>query len=466
MNKNIALSILNVNNDVLEEFLENYKNSIEKIYKCSNNSFSYILHFDVMDGKFVKNKGVNLENIKIAKKFGLYIDTHLMVQNPIEDKYIEKAIVYGTDDITIHYEIPNFEKVLKYLNDLKVKLKKENNKDLVIGVSIKPNTKVTDVLKYKDMFSKLLIMSVEPGLGGQEYISFANEKIGEAKKLFKDKIIQVDGGINFNTIREPINFDIDSIVVGTYLAKAENLLNNMQKIEIIKDIENLPKDSNIEFDKNILQIKKGGYGQGDIMLGITIPSIRKIVNKWYNKIDVCVLDEFISSKYHDYRRYACISLSKMINSKNAETTNNDVFEFFEKNICYINNWDLTDIIAPNVLGGYLINKNEKTVKSILLKYIENDNLWIRRIGIVACLKFARNKNKEIPLYIVDKVLYDKEELINKAVGWVLRETYKSYPKDIVNYLEKKNKEKKLPNFVLSYSLEKMSKEEKEIIKGK
>ena len=221
--------------------------------------------------------------------------------------------------------------------------------------------------------------------------------------LLKDKIIQVDGGINFNTIREPINKGVDSLVVGTYLTNSKELLNNIQKLEIVKDIECLPKDSNIEFDKKILQVLPGGYGEGDSLLGITIPNTRKIVNKWYRQIDVAILDEFISSKYHEYRRYACITLSKMMYNKNIKNKKEEIYNFFEKNIKYINNWDLTDITAPNVLGSYLFDKKEKVTKSILLKYISNENIWIKRIGVVACLKFARSKNKDIPLYIIDRV---------------------------------------------------------------
>ena len=465
MNKNVALSILNIKDSDLVDFLQEYKESIDKISKIKNsNMYSYIVHFDVMDGKFVNNIGVDIKHIKLAKEFGFYVDTHLMVQNPIEDKYIDNAILYGTDDITIHYEIENFEYTLKYLNDKKKELKAKLNKDLVIGISIKPNTQVEEVLKYKDMFSKLLVMSVEPGLGGQKYIDDTNEKLKQAKVLLKDKIIQVDGGINFNTIREPINKGVDSLVVGTYLTNSKELLNNIQKLEIVKDIECLPKDSNIEFDKKILQVLPGGYGEGDSLLGITIPNTRKIVNKWYRQIDVAILDEFISSKYHEYRRYACITLSKMMYNKNIKNKKEEIYNFFEKNIKYINNWDLTDITAPNVLGSYLFDKKEKVTKSILLKYISNENIWIKRIGVVACLKFARSKNKDIPLYIIDRVLYSNEELINKAVGWVLREVYKFYPKDIVDYLSKKNKKEKLPKFVLSYATEKMSIEEKQIIK--
>ncbi len=465
MNKNIALSILNVKDNDLPDFLQEYKESIDKISKIKNsNMFSYIVHFDVMDGKFVNNIGVDIKHIKLAKELGFYVDTHLMVQNPIEDKYIDNAILYGTDDITIHYEIENFEYTLKYLNEKKKELKAKLNRDLVIGISIKPNTKVEEVLKYKDMFTKLLVMSVEPGLGGQKYIDSTNEKLKHAKLLLKNKIIQVDGGINFNTIREPINIGVDSLVVGTYLTNSKELLNNIQKIEIVKDIEYLPKNSNIEFDKRILQIIPGGYGEGDILLGITIPNTRKIVNKWYRQIDIAILDEFISSKYHEYRRYACITLSEMMNNKNVKNKKEEIYNFFEKNIRYVNNWDLTDIVAPNVLGSYLFGKEEKVIKSVLLKYISNKNLWIKRIGVVACLKFAKSKNKDIPLYIIDKVLYSNEELINKAVGWVLREIYKVYPKDIVDYLSKKNKEEKLPKFVLSYAIEKMSIKEKQIIK--
>ena len=83
---------------------------------------------------------------------GFYADTHLMVSEPLIDRYIDNAILYGTDDITIHYEIENFEKTLNYLNKRKDKLLKEKSRNLTIGIAIKPDTNIEEILKYKNKF--------------------------------------------------------------------------------------------------------------------------------------------------------------------------------------------------------------------------------------------------------------------------------------------------------------------------
>lgn len=425
MEKNISLSILKLKDEEIPVFLKQYKEVKTKIeeLKIDVLKFDNIVHFDVMDSKFVPNTGVDLKYIKTAKNLGLYADTHLMVENPIGDKYIEKAIEYGTDDITIHYEIKNFESVLNYLNERKDFLKENFNRDLTIGVSIKPNTDLKELEKYKEKFSKLLIMSVEPGLGGQEYIESSTTKIEQAKKMFANHIIQVDGGINFNTIKYVLNANVDSIVIGSYLTNffKGGLYEALVQLNILYSIENLPKKRNVDFDTKLLQIVKGGYGENDILVGIAVPDIRNLVSKWYKNIKYNILDLFIKSKYHEYRQFACICMAYLM--KNILTFKDDrlkkesainLVSFLEENIYYINNWDLTDEVSPNVLGNYLLLLENKEAKIVLNKYIKDNNFWVRRIGIVSCLAYARKGFKDIPLYICKKLLYDNELLVNKA----------------------------------------------------
>ena len=476
MKKNISLSILKLEGKEIPEFLRKYKEDIEKIekLKVDVNKFSYLVHFDVMDNKFVPNNGVDLKYIKTAKNLGLYVDTHLMVENPIGDKYIEQAIEFGTDDITIHYEINNFEGILNYLNEKKEYLKRKFNRNLNIGVSIKPKTEVKVLEKLKERFSKILIMSVEPGFGGQEYLENTNEKIKEAIKLFPEHTIQVDGGINFNTLENVLSEKVESIVIGSYLTNNYNstLLCKMQMLEMLKSIEELPKDRNIEFDKKILQIIKGGYGENDILKGISVPNIRKIANKWYKVTTKESLVPFISSKYHEYKQFACILLSNLVKKelklKDEEKRKHQVINiisFFEDNLKYINNWDLTDEVATNILGNYLILLKDKDAKKELDKYLKNDIMWVRRIGILSTLTYVKKGYKELPFYACKKELYSKKPLINKAVGWVLREIYKKYPLELKEFLKENNNNKTLPRFVMSYATEKMTKEEKEYVKN-
>lgn len=215
--KEIAVSILDAKDKNV--FLLNLKDFCNK-YDFEK-YFNIVIHMDVMDNKFVNNTGIDLNNIKIAKKYGFYVDTHLMVENPIEDEYVKKSIEYGTDSLTIHFEIKDFE------NEI-IKIKRicdENN--VKLGIAINPDTKVESLVKYKDYFDKILLMSVYPGLGGQHFIENTILKLEEARKVFKDKLIQVDGGIKFENFNKVCKTNLNSIVIGSYLTKAENFETNL-----------------------------------------------------------------------------------------------------------------------------------------------------------------------------------------------------------------------------------------------
>lgn len=441
---------------------------VVEFFKCLKNLNVWI-HVDVMDNKFVKNKGVDMKYIKKAKEFGFFVDTHLMVEKPFDDEYINNAISYGTDSITIHYEIENFEAVLDKLNEIKNERKKIGNK-FQIGVSLKPNTNINVLEKYKEKFDLVLLMSVEPGLGGQKYIDATNEKIKEAKKLYKNKIIQVDGGINFDTFIFPYFAGCDCFVIGSYLSKSNDILSSCKALDTLIELEKLPKKIDIEFEKRTLQIVPGGYGESDILLGITSPNLRKFASKCCKNISLNTLHYFINSKIHEYRKFALFCLSYMSKIKNVRL--NTLVDFVDENLESLNNWDLTDEVAPNVIGKYLLTLSDKEKISKLNVYLNSSNYWIRRIGIVSCLTLARSGDFKICEKVAKKEMYSDNHLIQKAVGWLLREVYKKHPKEIVRFLKENNEKtssskdsKKIGHFVIYYACEKMDKEEKMQVKG-
>lgn len=447
--KNIAISILDTINK--DEFLSEVIKYNEKIKKISKDAFDIIIHFDVMDNKFVPNIGVELEYIKLAKKLGLYADVHLMVEKPIEEEYIKKAISYGADRISIHYEIDNFENVLEYLNTFNID----------IGIVLKPNTSVEVIQKYKGKFSNLLIMSVEPGFGGQKYIENVNDKFITAKDKIKNIKFQVDGGVNFQTIVKPLEIGVDSFVIGSYLTKAENIYDNLLKLNILKDIVLEERNENLGFSKRTLQIVDNGYGKEDILLGVRTPNMRKIAKKWYKHISLDILQEFISSNIHEFRQFAIFVLTYMLNKDNKK----QMYDFVNKNIKYINNWDLTDIAGPNIFAKYLILQDDNKSKKEILEYMKSSKLWAKRIGIVILLEYARKGKIDFVLECLSNVLYEEFHLYQKATGWVLREAYKKESEKVYEYLIQNNKKKRLPRILLSYACEKMSKEEKESIRS-
>ena len=446
---NLSISILNVEN--ISCFLDKLKEYEQKLSNIKTDElFNITIHFDVMDNVFVPNTGIDIEKIKIVKDNGFYVDTHLMVAKPVEDGYIDKAIENGCRDITIHYEIENFEYALNYL----INKKNELNGDLKIGVSIKPKTEISCLEKYIEKIDKVLIMSVEPGFGGQKYIDSVTKKVEELNAKYKNKYIQIDGGINDETIIYPIRNNINSIVVGSYLTKSiDDLFDKICILNIIKQIEKLPKAADINFETKILNTP-------NILLGIKVPTLRKLTKVWYNIISQKALSYFIKSNIHDYRRFAVFCLEYCVNKDNKE----NIKAFIDEHIEYLNSWDLVDACAPTCIGKQLINESDDKIYNILRIYTKSDNIFIKRVGIVSLLYLAKENRYKAIFKVIDDVFYDEYHLIQKANGWVLRELYKVNSKEVLKYLVNKNKIKKIPSILKSYAIEKMSIDEKQMLK--
>ncbi|WP_029608694.1 ribulose-phosphate 3-epimerase [Mycoplasma simbae] len=172
------------------------------------------IHYDVMDAKFVPNKAIELDEIKSIKEqtSSHFMDAHLMVENPLDylDEY--KDVV---DITTIHFEAIKPAELLKFL--------KAKHHDYRIGLAIKPNTTVDEIVKFLPYVALVLVMSVEPGAGGQKFIPNALDKISQLKDLRNKHqyqyLIQVDGGINDETGPLCFKAGADACVAGTFLVK-------------------------------------------------------------------------------------------------------------------------------------------------------------------------------------------------------------------------------------------------------
>ena len=196
-----------------------FKKLGEEVTKLQQNGIEY-LHFDVMDGHFVPNLSFGVPVLESLKpSYNFVYDVHLMVTNP---EFIAfKFIKAGADIITFHYEaMKSDEEVLALIH----KLKAENVK---VGLSIKPNTKVEVLLPFLLELDLVLIMSVEPGFGGQKFMDSALTKINYLANLKKDKnykyLIEVDGGINGETGRLCTAAGVDILVAGSYLFGKDDL---------------------------------------------------------------------------------------------------------------------------------------------------------------------------------------------------------------------------------------------------
>lgn len=205
--KKILVSVLSAKNK--EQFI------------CSLKDKDVWLHIDIMDGKFVKPHGLDIELIKLAKDNKIYTDVHLMVEKPIDDLYIDNAIRYGADSILIHYEIEDFNKALMYLLLKKNELRSKKRK-LSVGVVLKPETGIEVIEKYANLIDKVLIMSVKPGYGGQDYISSTDEKIDSFKNKYSNLTLEIDGGVNLEVLKRKSMKKVDEFVIGSLITSSDN----------------------------------------------------------------------------------------------------------------------------------------------------------------------------------------------------------------------------------------------------
>lgn len=187
------------------------------------------VHIDVMDGKFVPNSTIGFDEIKnISDSVSLIKDVHIMVENPLS--VAQKYLDCGADILTFHIEAC---KDINEANEI-ISLIHKNGKKA--GISIKPNTSVECVLALLDHIDLVLVMSVEPGLGGQKFMPSSLEKIEKissyAKENNLDLYIEVDGGINEITGKQCVESGANVLVSGTYVFQDDDIetrINNLRK---------------------------------------------------------------------------------------------------------------------------------------------------------------------------------------------------------------------------------------------
>jgi len=190
--------------------------NLERDIKLVENNGADWIHVDVMDGHFVPNITIGVPVVKSLKAItNLPLDVHLMIENP--EKYIEPFANAGADILTFHYEAVPKNDVIKIINLIK-------SFGIKAGLSIKPKTSPDEILEFLPELDLLLVMTVEPGFGGQKFMPDCAEKI----KIIKQNapttlIIQVDGGINDKTGKICTQYGATSLVAGNYIYKSDNI---------------------------------------------------------------------------------------------------------------------------------------------------------------------------------------------------------------------------------------------------
>lgn len=198
--------------------------NLERDIKRAQEAGADWIHVDVMDGHFVPNITIGIPVVKSIKAItDLPLDVHLMIDNP--EKYIEDFAKSGANILTFHYEAVEKSKIIPLINKIK-------SLNIKAGMSIKPKTDVKEILEFIQHLDLLLVMTVEPGFGGQKFMPDCADKIKIIKQNSPETlIIQVDGGINDITGKICTQYGATSLVAGNYIYKADNIKQAIERLK-------------------------------------------------------------------------------------------------------------------------------------------------------------------------------------------------------------------------------------------
>jgi len=191
----------------------------------------------------------------------------------------------------------------------------------------------------------------------------------------------------------------------------------------------------------------GDYGEGDIFLGVMVPNIRK-VTKEFQSVPLNEVVTLLASSYHEERLLALLILVRQF-SQGDDARKKKIYGLYLRNTQYINNWDLVDLSAPNIVGAYLLDKDREK----LFVFARSTDLWKRRIAILATFQFIKQNDFVDSLRIARMLLTDDHDLIHKAVGWMLREIGKRDMATEEQFL--KQHYKIMPRTMLRYAIERL-----------
>lgn len=226
--------------------------------------------------------------------------------------------------------------------------------------------------------------------------------------------------------------------------RAKNVINELSKYEN-------PTDA--EFLARFFKTGKGEYGQGDIFIGVRLPVLRKIARQ-FGTLSFSELEKLLESPIHEHRLTALIIMTYQMKRANT-TKSKQIYQLYLKRTDRINNWDLVDVSCRDIVGRYLIDKNRDN----LYKLAGSANMWERRIAMVSTWWFIREGQLDDTFLLANKLLQDSQDLIQKAVGWMLREAGKKNQQALVEFLEEHANN--MPRTALRYSIERLDKADKD-----
>ena len=234
--------------------------------------------------------------------------------------------------------------------------------------------------------------------------------------------------------------------------------------KIIQELNKLKNPAQAKNLQRFFKTGKGEYGGGDIFLGLKSQEIKDIAKKYYRETNFNDIKKLLNSEIHEHR-VASLRILVIQYEEGGDKIRKKIFDFYLKNTKNINNWDLVDMSAPNIVGQFLfqtcfsggLSEKETSTKVsknlILYKLAKSKNLWERRMAIIATLTFIREKQFQDTIKISEILLKDKHDLIHKAVGWMLREIGKRDEQTLIEFLDKHILA--MPRTMLRYAIEKL-----------
>ena len=215
--------------------------------------------------------------------------------------------------------------------------------------------------------------------------------------------------------------------------------------KITKTLRELSDDEKREVLPRFFKTGKGEYGEGDKFMGVTVPRTRQVA-KQFKDCSLEVVDALMESEWHECRLCALLILREKY-GKSAD----EVLNFYLSHTKGINNWDLVDLSAPYILGASLVDQKDR---SILYTLAASESMWEQRIAIVSTLMLIRNNQFGDTIKLSEILMSSREDLIQKAIGWMLRETGKRDEGLLLSFLDTYSR--KMPRTMLRYAIERLS----------
>lgn len=222
--------------------------------------------------------------------------------------------------------------------------------------------------------------------------------------------------------------------------------------KIINEIKSYSNEKFAIHHSHFFKTAKGEYGEGDLFLGLRVPTVRFISKKYFKKISLTQVNILIKNPYHEIRLAAIIML--VLKYEKAQTKEKEeIFNLYLANINHINNWDLVDLSAQYIIGPFIFDSSEK-----LWELAKTSHLWSQRIAVLSTLYFIRHGSYQATLDLSKYFLTHKHDLIHKATGWMLREIGKRDINTLYTFLDEHHKV--MPRTMLRYSIEKLSEDKR------